>query len=299
MNIGIEYHTKLVYEATSNYGYPIWPSPVLLQVVIASEDDELFTAATPNEWTPESLLFREEAYNSSSRVRRGRIYRAGDTQPTDWRVYPHPALPSGIQTADQRDGTLGKRVYAFSALRLNAYLESKQVNRPIFILGAGNGFTIWSLVNVETSATGEEMIVLRARKSLGALPHLDREKILAHDGKPVLDLVDKLEDELFRAGPESVVDRSREAATAVLSKYLQSQSKVDPGKDLGHLANKIAETGFEVIANSARIIARLHARGKHAEQERRSIRPITEQDAEFAVQAVGAILCDLGWAHWS
>lgn len=109
----------------------------------------------------------------------------------------------------------------------------------------------------------------------------------------------KLEQELFRAGPESVVDRSREAATAILSKYLQSHGKTDPGKDLGHLANKIAEAGFEVVANAARIIARLHARGKHAEQERRAIRPITEQDAEFAVQAVGVVLCDLGWAHWS
>lgn len=48
-----------------------------------------------------------------------------------------------------------------------------------------------------------------------------------------------------------------------------------------------------------RIIARFHARAKHAEQERRpDIRPITEQDAEFSVQAIGAMLCDLRWATW-
>lgn len=142
------------------------------------------------------------------------------------------------------------------------------------------------------------MVILRARKSIGAIPNLNLDKILAADGQSVIDLVEKLEDELFRAGPESIVDRSREAATAILSKYLQSINKAEPGKDLGKLANKIVDEGFEVVSNSARIIARFHARGKHAEQEKNKPRYITEQDAEFSVQAVGTILCDLDWAYW-
>lgn len=299
MNIGIEQHSGLVYEAPSRHGHPIWPSPVMLQVVVASEEDAVFTAAKWNDLTPSSLIFREDDYDSSSRIRRGRLYLAGDTQPVEWRVYPHPAIANEVAKADRNGGTLTKSMYAFSSLRLRPYLERQQCRRPVFILGTENGFTVWTLVNVETSATGDELVMLRARKSIGALPHLDREKISKADGKSVLDLVDKLEQELFRAGPESVVDRSREAATAILSKYLQSYGKAEPGKDLAHLANKIADESFEVVANAARIVARLHARGKNAEQEKRPIRPITEQDAEFAVQAVGVILCDLGWAHWS
>lgn len=300
MNIGIEKHTSLVYEASSAHGYPVWPSPVLLQAVIASEEEVLFTAAKRNELLPHSLIFREDDYNSSSRIRRGRLYKAGGTQPVKWHVYPHPAIAHEVGQIDRNGGRpLEKDVYAFSSLRLWQHLKTKQCIRPVFVLGAEDASSVWTLVNIETSATGDELVVLRARKSIGALPQLDRAKILAADGKAVFDQINKLEQELFRAGPESIVDRSREAITAILSKYLQAIGRASPGDDLARLAKKIAEEKFEVAGNAASIVARLHARGKNAEQERRPIRPINEQDAEFAVQAVGVILCDLGWAHWS
>lgn len=298
MNIGIEQNTNLVYEAKSNYGLPIWPTPVMLQVVIASEDDKEFTAARYNTLEPNSLIFREENYNSSSRVRRGRLYKAGATQPVPWNVFPHPALGTMAQFSNPVSGVTSQMVYEFSSFRLRPYLTQNNLHRPLFILGAEDSFTVWTLVSIETSATGDEHIILRARKSIGALPHLDREKILAIDGQSVLDYVDKLEEELYRAGPESIIDRSREAATAILSKYLQINGMAKPGKDLGRLANAVAKNELEIVANAARIIARLHARGKHAEQENHQPRQITEQDAEFAVQAVGIILCDLGWASW-
>lgn len=53
-----------------------------------------------------------------------------------------------------------------------------------------------------------------------------------------------------------------------------------------------------VITNSAQSIARLHARAKPSEQNRRQMRPIREQDAEFAIKCVGIILCEIGWADW-
>lgn len=298
MNIGIEQNTKLIYEATSNHGIPITPSPVMLQVVIASEDDEEFTAASYTDLAPNSLLFREETYNSSSRVRRGRLYKGGPTQPVQWHVYPHPALGATAQFSNPVSGITLKMVYEFSSFRLRSYLAQNNLHRPLFILGAEDSFTVWTLVNIETSATGDEHIILRARKSIGALPHLDREKILSADGQSVLDYVDKLEEELYRAGPESVVDRSREAATAILSKYLQSIGMDVKDLDLSRLAPKAAEAKKFVVENSAKIIALLHARGKHVEQEKRKPRYITEQDAEFAVQAVGIILCDLEWGSW-
>jgi len=77
-----------------------------------------------------------------------------------------------------------------------------------------------------------------------------------------------MEEELFRAGPESIIDRSREAVTAILSKYLQNKSQVEAGKDLGALASAMAAEKFEIVANAARIIARLHARGKHASKRK-------------------------------
>lgn len=298
MKIGIDESSRLIYETSTGYGYPLWPSPMLLQVVIASEDDQVLTAAKQNDFAPNSFIFREDTYNSSSRIRRGRLYRAFGKQPDEWHVYPHPALADENPLNMGVGKILNKSLFTFSSLSLRSYLEQAKLIRPIFLLGADDSFTVWTLVNIERSATGDELIVLRGRKSIGALPHLDREKITKANGKSVLEYIDKLEEELYRASPESVIDRAREAATAILSKYLQNDGKVDPGKDLGDLANLIEREKKYVVANAARIIARFHARGKHAEQEQGSRRPITEQDAEFSVQAVGIILCDLDWATW-
>jgi hypothetical protein len=62
-----------------------------------------------------------------------------------------------------------------------------------------------------------------------------------------------------------------------------------------------AELGGRIPPNyaaAAKIIARLHARAKPAEEARRPMRPVREQDAELATQCVGTILCELGWAEW-
>tara|TARA_R100001143_G_C3359743_1_gene134731 strand:- start:5637 stop:6533 length:897 start_codon:yes stop_codon:yes gene_type:complete len=298
MNIGIDENSKLVYEGVSTYGHPLWPSPVLLQVGITSEENPVFSAEKYNNFPPNSLIFREESYDSSSRVRRGRLYKAGNSQPTDWNVYPHPAVFREQQTAVNNGGTIQKWLFTFYSLRLHIYLRDNNIRHPLFILGAENGFTIWTLINIETSATGDELIALKARKSIGALPHLDREKIQAADAQVVIELIETLEDDLYRAGPESIVDRAREATTAILSNYLQNQGKTQPGNDLSKLAGLMLDEKFEVVANTARTIARFHSRAKSAEQEKRSIRRITEQDAEFAVQGVGVILCEIGWAKW-
>ena len=73
---------------------------------------------------------------------------------------------------------------------------------------------------------------------------------------------------------------------------------INAGRDIGDLADKVGELKLEIVANSARILGRFHARTKSAEQEKRDPRPITEQDAEYSVQAVGAIICDLGWGSY-
>lgn len=298
MNIAIEQNTNLVYEASSTHGHPVWPSPMLFQVVITSEDESEFKFSDSSIQNCNSYLFREDTYNSASRVRRGRLYKSGNSQPNQWQLYPHPALATEVQDAVNNGGTIRKSVYAFHSVRLSPQLRALNIKTPIFLLGTKDGFTIWTLVNTETSATGDEIITLKARMSIGALPKIDRTKVLAADGQSVIESLDKLEEEVFRAGPDSVVDCAREAATAILSKYLQDKGESKPGKDLGALAKKAEHNNLEIIANAAKILARLHSRRKHAEQEKREFRNITEQDAEFSVQAVGLILCELGWGAW-
>lgn len=298
MNIGIEYHSKLVYEAASNYGHPVWPSPRLLQVKIYPCTVDVLIPAQNSEFDGNSILFREDTYNTSSRVRRGRLYKAGESVQSEWQVYPHPQNPMEIQEAAQQKGTLQKRVYCFRSFRLHQYLKDSKIEEPILVLGVGSGYSIWALVDIETSATGDELVTLKARKNIGALPKLNRELVLAEGGKNALSFIQKLEDEIGRAGPEPIVNAAREAATAILSAYLQHRKQIAAAKDIADLAEKAGEMKLEIVANSARILGRYHARTKSAEQERNSIRPITEQDAEYSIQAVGTIICELGWGSY-
>lgn len=301
MKIGLHQDSGLIYEGQSTRGHPLWPAPLIFQTVIASESDEEFKAAKSGRMDALSFLFREDTYNSSSRVRKGRLYVASEALIQTWQVYPHPALNEnfdGSIYADHNGKFRHKELCTFSSFRLRSYLKREGVAKPIFLIGTEDSFTIWSLVNIETTATGDELIIIRARKSIGALPSIHKDKILKADGKSVIEYMDKLEEDLYRAGPESIVDRSREATTAILSKYLQSENIKANGKDLNQLADLCLKKKLEIVTNSAKTIARLHARGKHAEQEKRSPRRITEQDAETAVQLVGMILCDISWGEW-
>jgi hypothetical protein len=138
---------------------------------------------------------------------------------------------------------------------------------------------------------------LKSRKVFGALPNLNEAAVPSANYERIVEKLNILAEDLYRAGPESVIDRSREAATAILSAYLQEAGVAQAGNDLGALAN--AYDNFnkqnQIVAGQARTIARLHSRGKNAEQEKRSVRIPIEADAELAVLAVGLILRELEW----
>jgi HEPN domain-containing protein len=160
-----------------------------------------------------------------------------------------------------------------------------------------------NVTNKETVHTREILVTLKARQSLGALPELDW-NLLPDKSGLVKGKIESLLDDVYRAGAESIVDRAREAATAILSAYLQNEGIAETnGKDLGALIELLVKrndrNGQRIVACAAEIPQRLHSRGKHVEQEKHdNLRPIREQDAELAVQCIGVMLCDLGWGRW-
>lgn len=104
-------------------------------------------------------------------------------------------------------------------------------------------------------------------------------------------------DEVHRASPVSIIDRARDTATHALLAYFQLQG--GDVQDLGKLIKRLQDENKAVAASAANIIARLHARAKPAEQEKRELRSIREQDAELATQCLGALLCEIGLAEWA
>lgn len=298
MNIGIDTGSNLVYEGVSLWGRALWPSPFLSPVEITTSAANVLTPTTIQNLGPNLKLFREDAFDPVSRIRRGRFYAAGTSQPMPWQVYPHPAIPYESRQLGPR-GVLQKELHTFFGNPIVSSEVNKYAGQQVLvIIGAADSYTIWAVINIEKLATGEELVTLKARQGIGVLPQLNLGAIPDVGQNKIVTALDKLTDDIYRAGPESVVDRAREAATAVLSTYLQDRGIVKAGLDLYELIDKMGGVKKTVAVNAANIIRLFHGRGKTAVQEKLSIRTLCEQDSELAVLCVGTILCELGWADW-
>ena len=192
----------------------------------------------------------------------------------------------------------------FTAHRISADLEAMKPAQPLIVLGVSQQFTVWTLISIELSLAGEEIVALRSRSTFGALPELLEESIPANGNEKVVKAIGILSEDLHRAGPQSVIDRSRDVIAWMLSAYLQSCGQAEVGRDLGRLISRLNGVSDiakkETAASAANVVRLLHARGKSSEQEKRPMmRSLQEQDAQLAVLCVGMILCDLGWAAWN
>jgi len=193
---------------------------------------------------------------------------------------------------------------AVSSYQPYRFPANRSISQDLIILGSSAGFSIWSVIGIETISTREELVTLKARQSFGALPEIYWDKVPSEHRHKVRETIEKLADDYRRAGSESVIDRAREAATAILSAYLQDKGvEKAKGRDLGDLVKTLVENigphEQRILACAAEIPQRLHSRDKSSEKEKRDkLRPIREQDAELAVQCIGVMLCDLRWADW-
>jgi len=111
----------------------------------------------------------------------------------------------------------------------------------------------------------------------------------------------KVTDAAYRSNPVAIVDQCRDAVQVVLSHWLV-QHGLKPEtleEDLGKIVMKISEKFAErrALIDAANLIRLLHPRGKSSEQNRLGLRPPVEQDAEVALNLMGFIVRDLGWAH--
>jgi len=306
--LGIDSNSFLIYEGRNMFGArALWPEPVLSPASFGLATESALPDVQFDSWYAAKFVFREDAFDPVSRVRRGRFYIQHGGQPNgvDWHVIiAHPIMAHPSEIDENHPYLARKSVYTYQSYMLTTELKKAENEQLLVVLGHGDALTPWTVVNIETIHTGEELVTLKARQSLGVLPEMNWDKVPKVSCAKVREELNRLEGEYRKAGPESVIDRAREAATAILSAWLQANgnSKAN-GKDLGDLVKMFTECQGtrqgRIIACAAEIPQRLHSRGKHAEKEKRdSLRPIREQDAELAVQCIGTILCDLGWAKW-
>lgn len=297
--LGVSDNYGLVFEGHSNYGANlVWPSPILTPAIFLDSSAKEF--AVTDVGNPAKYYFREDAFDPVSRIRRGRFYKYAGSSGANWWVLPSSQVTIPRSQVNE-DGLLHISVTDYSSCAISAELQNLGIPYPVVVLGKGKSSSIWAIVNLETGFTGEEMITLKARQSLGALPELDMEKLHELKAGNVQEALQTLEDDYHLASPESVVDRANEAATRILNTFLEARGRSSQNS----LHKAITEAGKleqqdkkEIVKNAADIVRLLHGRTKYAVQRDKNTRDVREQDAELAMQCIGIMLCDLGWAAW-
>jgi hypothetical protein len=295
--LGVDVTEGLIYEGESGYGRGIVPTPAIFLATALGPDLDVSAIPESEDLGHARLIFREDSFDAVTRVRRGRFYgRVNTSQPHPWRVAAHPHSISDISSSFV--GIVQKHLHGFSASQSRLTLVGG-AQPTIVAFGTRAGFTLWRVVDIERMISGEDLVTLRARSTLGLLPEL-REQSVPEDALPkVREVLEMLAQAINTSAPVSVIDRARDAAQWCIGVWL-AHSKEERSlrtKDLSDLANATEREKLVVVSAVARSVARLHARGKPGEQERYSARPPMEADAEFAIAAIGLVLRDIGWAQ--
>jgi hypothetical protein len=295
--IGTDENHDLVYEGSGSYGRAVWPPPIITPAKIVFASEGPLQPERSNDSITRVCRFREDYYDPIARIRRGRFYFSdrASQQPTYWYLEPHPALPSEAGITDKHD--LHKRLFTFHGDSVWRRFLKDRDEQPLVLLGRDERFTIWTIIDIEVMATNEELITLKARGGLGVLPVIDYNRIPETFRIAIRESLSGFADEVYRAAPVSVIDRARDAATHILLAHFGLRGK--DAKDLGDLIKKLDGEKLVIVENAAKIIARLHARAKPSEKEKRGLRIVREQDAQLATQCVGTMLCELKWADWA
>lgn len=167
--IGIDQDSGFIYEGRSNWGHPIWPAPMLSPAAVASSEDRELKPVSTHDLLMVPLMFREDSFDPVSRVRRGRLYERVEMQPAEWFVLPHPAVPDEYRKSADAGGHIRKRLATFRAFSLRVKFPHIALDQPLILLGMADRFTVWTLVSIEFLSSGDELLVLKARQSLGSL----------------------------------------------------------------------------------------------------------------------------------
>ena len=289
MMLGVENQGRVIFEGESFSGSGLHPPPMLsfASPLLAVRDLENLPQST--DIAAANFLFREDSFDPVTRVRRGRFYKYYGSRFVDWYVHSH-SMFSAHSSAEK------KRLITFATdVELNQRIRS---DAALIALGLRDAYTLWRVVSVERIVTGEDLVTLRARSSLGILPTLDESKVPTEQLSKVQETLDKLAEAAHRAGPESIVDRAKDSAQWALGTWLAAQRDAPDlrKKDLARLAAELDGEATTVTQGISKALARLHARGKPNVQEERGSRDVTEDDAEFALATVGLLLREIGWA---
>jgi hypothetical protein len=291
-SIAIDQITGDVYECVAGLWHSVWPSGPIISVAAFVELGE--DAPVLPDLNRAETVFREDSFDPVTRVRRGRFYQSSvGSRVPGHNVRPHPVYGvAGALAGGAPDGLCTRQLFPFDQL---------QGCPPQEMIAIGSSDSLWRVLGAERIISSEHVVTLKARHGLGILPELNSDIVPNRGREKVIETVTKLADSAYRETPGSIVDRALDAAQWCLGTWADAKRPDESPlhRDLGDLINFVDNWKDKpiVILSASRIVARLHARGKPNEQEKRSLRPLMEADAEFALAALGLLLREFGWTR--
>ena len=290
MNLMVGAH-GLWFEGNREFLRVMAPHPILLRAYFPGEGQG-----------GAEMLFREDYFNSVTRIRRGRLYQK-----------PDGTLMERMQWADVRvswapyQNLVARTSSVFEANDIYETMTgSRMLNRDV-VLGDRDGQSYWQVVLSEKTSDAH-YLTLKSKTYFGVLPEVNRDTIPEANRQDILRALDAVVEAAPIQAPQPVIDACRNAAYHMITAKFPESNSVGK-KELGELVKWLLEEGrlkscteaanaipALLEASSSHLISRLHSRAKPNAAAQHGTRPVSQQDANLAVDAIAFLLQDFGWA---
>lgn len=297
MHLGIEKHTGSVFEGANGPELPVQPKPVVSQCHLIQSEMDWKRIPDGLNRDAHRWIFREDSFDPVTRIRRGRIYQPYGTSQPDSVIVVRDPLPDNL--GRQVNATTHTRLEMYRYMACTALLAvPNQAYGLTLVVGAGAGICAYTILQIETLATGDILVTLKAKTAFGVIPDLKESSVPEASRKPVRQALERAVNSAFRETAVSVVDQCRNAMATILGHFLAGEDKADEliRKELAPLSKLLMDRQMEVCGSAALIVARMHSRGKSNEQHAKGVREPVDEDAELAVHALGLVMREIGWA---
>ncbi|ALT79278.1 hypothetical protein [Paucibacter sp. KCTC 42545] len=210
MHLGVEKHTGTIFDGMNNPDMPVRPQPPVSQCHLILAEADWTKMPEGLHQNPHRWVFREDSFDPVTRIRRGRVYQSyGNAQPDSVVVYRDPS-----------DAVLGREVHPTSHTRVQMFryvaatallvVPNKAYGMP-FVVGSGQGVSIYTIVQIESLLTGDVMVTLKQRSALGVIPELNEAAVVEGSLKAVRLAIERAVNSALRETAVSVVDQCRNA----------------------------------------------------------------------------------------
>ncbi|WP_333676592.1 hypothetical protein [Dyella sp.] len=262
----------LWYEGTQAWLRRIQGQPIVLPFAIVGES------------LGQDRLFLEDYFNSSTRIRRGRLFERHNQN----------AWPADcVSRFPNRDTSNPSNVF-----NVNRAYRTASVHPKLGVevdLGDSGSSSRWIVVLSERIGLEGCFVTLKSKTHLGVLPELIVSEIPAGSRHDVQASIEAVVETASIQAPQAVIDACRNAACYIISAK-HPASNPDGKNDLGPLVSYLGNQKMQAQADAGNLIRQLHVRAKANAAASHGTRAVSRSDAELAVSALAFLLQDFGWA---